>query len=107
MKAGRSLVGLAAVICAVSSAVDSARAAERLDPTGTWTWVRELEGKQAQSVLTLSYKDGKLSGSYKRQGQVVPISKAKFDKNEISFDADREMERPEGARQVQGKAEPR
>ena len=45
-----------------------ATATEKTDPTGTWTWVRALEGQEAQSVLSLSYEDGKLSGSYKRQG---------------------------------------
>jgi len=82
------LVGLAGFVFVVWCVVDSVRAAEKIDPVGTWTWVRELEGQEGQSVLTLSYKDGKLTGFYKRQGQVVPISNAKMDKNEISFDAD-------------------
>jgi hypothetical protein len=63
-------------------------AAEKTDPTGIWTWVRELEGQEAQSVLSLSYKDGKLSGTYKRQGQVVPIANGTLEHNEISFEAD-------------------
>jgi hypothetical protein len=65
-----------------------ATATEKTDPTGTWTWVRALEGQEAQSVLSLSYEDGKLSGSYKRQGQVVLIANGKLEKNEISFEAD-------------------
>ncbi len=88
MNARRSLAWLAALVFAVSCVAGSAWAVERVNPAGTWTWVRELEGQEAQSVLTLSYKDGKLTGFYKRQGRVVPISNAKFDKNEISFDAD-------------------
>jgi len=39
-------------------------------------------------VLQLTYKEGKLTGVYKRMGQVVPISHGKFEKNEVSFDAD-------------------
>ena len=59
----------------VGNSASFARAADKVDPTGTWTWVRELEGQEVQSVLSLTYKEGKLTGSYKRQGQIVPISK--------------------------------
>jgi hypothetical protein len=77
------------VLIAFHFSLDSfATAATKADPTGTWTWVRELEGQEAQSVLSLSYEDGKLSGSYKRQGQVVLIANGKFEKSEISFEAD-------------------
>ncbi len=60
--------------------------ADKIDPSGTWTWVRELEGETNRSVLKLSYKDGKLTGTYKRMGQTVPITNGKFDHAEISFD---------------------
>ncbi len=72
----------------LAPALSPAFAMERVDPSGTWTWVRELEGRQAQSVLKLFYRDGRLTGTYKREGQVVPISRAKLDGNEISFEAD-------------------
>jgi hypothetical protein len=88
MKSRRSWAWMVAVALVISCLVGSASAAERVDPSGKWTWVRELEGQEAQSVLILSYKNGQFTGSYKRQGQIVPISNAKFDKNEISFDAD-------------------
>jgi hypothetical protein len=88
MNSCRSMVSLAALLFLGSCCVEAARAAEKVDPSGTWTWVRELEGQEAQSVLHLSYKAGKLTGVYKRMGQAVPISNGKFDKNEISFDAD-------------------
>jgi hypothetical protein len=83
----RSLALVVAIVgCVLNSSL--VFAAGPVDPTGTWTWVRELEGQEAQSVVSLSYRDGKLTGSYKRQGQVVPISNAKLDKNEVSFEAD-------------------
>lgn len=88
MRSRHFLDWMATLVLMVLCIAGPVGAAERLDPSGTWTWVRELEGQEAQSVLTLSYKDGKLTGSYKRQGQVVPIANAKFEKNEISFDAD-------------------
>ena len=88
MSSPRSLAWIAAFVCVLSWEIGSAPAADRIDPSGTWTWVRELEGQEAQSVLSLTYKDGKLIGSYKRMGGVVPIANGKVDKNEVSFDAD-------------------
>ncbi|HXY35234.1 MAG TPA: hypothetical protein VEI07_13470 [Planctomycetaceae bacterium] len=64
------------------------RADEKSDPTGTWVWSRELEGQLNRSVLKLTNKDGKLTGTYRRSGQTVPISNGKFEKGEISFDAE-------------------
>jgi hypothetical protein len=88
MSSPRSLAWIAAFVCVFSWEIGSAQAADRIDPSGTWTWVRELEGQEAQSVLSLTYKDGKLTGSYKRMGRVVPIANGKVDKNEVCFDAD-------------------
>jgi hypothetical protein len=84
----RSLALIIALVGFASTSAGLIFAADTVDPTGTWTWVRELEGQEAQSVLSLSYREGKLTGSYKRQGQIVPISNAKLDKNEVSFEAD-------------------
>ncbi len=58
------------------------------DPTGTWVWSRELEGESNRSVLKLVNKDGKVTGTYRRSGQTVPISNGKFEKGELSFEAD-------------------
>jgi hypothetical protein len=57
------------------------------DPTGTWVWVREIEGQTNRSVLKLVNKDGKVTGTYRRSGQTVPISNGKFEKGELSFEA--------------------
>jgi hypothetical protein len=88
MNSRRSLAGMVALVFAVSCVSTSVRAAHEVDPSGTWTWVRELEGQEGQSVLRLSYKNGTLTGTYKRSGQAVPISHARLDKNELSFEAD-------------------
>ncbi len=88
MSSPRSLAWIAAFVCVLTWQVGSVQASDRIDPSGTWTWLRELEGQEAQSVLTLNYKEGKLTGSYKRMGRVVPIANGKVDKNEVSFDAD-------------------
>ena len=90
MTSRRSILGFAVLGFVGSFCLGRGLAAEPSDPSGTWTWIRELEGQEAQSVLTLTYKDGELTGFYKRQGQVVPISNAKLDKDKISFDADGE-----------------
>jgi hypothetical protein len=64
------------------------RGEEKIDPTGTWVWSRELEGQVNRSVVKLSDKNGKLTGTYRRGGQTVPISNGKLEKGEISFEAD-------------------
>jgi hypothetical protein len=61
---------------------------EKADPTGTWVWMRELEGQANRSVLKLVNKNGTLTGTYHRSGQTVPISKGKFEKGEVSFEAE-------------------
>jgi autotransporter translocation and assembly factor TamB len=88
MKRRSVFVWAAAVIAFGWVARLAAFADEKLDPTGTWTWNRTLEGQTEQSVLTLSYKDGKLTGSYKRAGQTVPISKGKVENRRISFESE-------------------
>jgi hypothetical protein len=66
----------------------SLRASDTNDPTGTWVWSREIEGETNRSVLKLTNKDGKLTGIYRRSGQTVPISNGKFEKGEITFEAE-------------------
>jgi len=61
---------------------------EKSDPTGTWIWSRELEGQVNRSVLKLTNKDGKLTGTYRRSGQTVPIANGKFEKGNVSFEAE-------------------
>jgi hypothetical protein len=63
-------------------------ASDKNDPTGTWVWSREIEGETNRSVLKLVNKDGKLTGTYRRSGQTVPISNGKFEKNDVSFEAE-------------------
>lgn len=77
------------VTALVGMAPSPGRAAdEKSDVTGTWTWSRELEGQVNRSVLKLTNKDGKVTGTYKRGGQTVPIANGKFEKNELSFEAE-------------------
>jgi hypothetical protein len=78
---------VAGAICAASTSA-TVRAAEINDPTGIWVWSRELEGQLNRSVLKLVNKNGTLTGTYRRSGQTVPIANGKFDKGEISFDAE-------------------
>jgi hypothetical protein len=80
----------ALVAGAICAALPSAtvRAAVGNDPTGIWVWSRELEGQMNRSVLKLVNKNGALTGTYRRSGQTVPISNGKFEKDEISFDAE-------------------
>jgi hypothetical protein len=86
---GRNAVG-PLLACALVGMLTcgSLRADEKNDPTGTWVWSRELEGQTNRSVLKLTNKDGKVTGTYRRSGQTVPISNGKFEKGEVSFEAE-------------------
>lgn len=61
---------------------------DKNDPTGTWIWSRELEGQVNRSVLKLTNKDGKVTGTYRRSGQTVPIENGRFEKGALSFEAE-------------------
>jgi len=82
------LVWLAAFTLFGLFPVGSVSAAEKPNPSGTWTWVREIEGESGRSVLKLVSKDGKLTGTYKRMGQEVPITKGKIDGRKMSFETE-------------------
>jgi hypothetical protein len=89
MMHGRSLAwSLLTLVLAWGPASYSRGADAKNDPTGTWVWSRELEGESNRSVLKLVNKDGKVTGTYRRSGQTVPISNGKFEKGELSFEAD-------------------
>jgi hypothetical protein len=82
------LVWLAAFTLLGLFPVGSVSAADKPNPSGTWTWVRGIEGESGRSVLKLVSKDGKLTGTYKRMGQEVPITKGKIDGRKISFETE-------------------
>lgn len=84
-RAVRVLMACALVAMSIGG---SLRASDKNDPTGTWVWSREIEGETNRSVLKLTNKDGKLTGTYRRSGQTVPISNGKFEKSEVSFEAE-------------------
>jgi hypothetical protein len=84
-RAARMLMACALVAMSIGG---SLRASDKNDPTGTWVWSREIEGETNRSVLKLTNKDGKLTGTYRRSGQTVPISNGKFEKSEVSFEAE-------------------
>jgi hypothetical protein len=84
-RAARMLMACALVAMSIGG---SLRASDKIDPTGTWVWSREIEGEINRSVLKLTNKDGKLTGIYRRSGQTVPISNGKFEKGEVSFEAE-------------------
>ena len=86
---GRSLAWSLLTLALTWAPASYSRGADaKNDPTGTWVWSRELEGESNRSVLKLVNKDGKVTGTYRRSGQTVPISNGKFEKGELSFEAD-------------------
>lgn len=61
-------------------------AAEKVDPSGTWKWKRELDGTEAESVLKLKLDKDKLTGTYTRGEFKSDVLNGKVEGNEISFE---------------------
>jgi len=64
---------------------------QKPDPNGTWIWIRELEGQSAPSMVKLAYKDGKLTGTYKRQSFEFPLQNGKVEGDRVSFDLEADV----------------
>jgi len=65
----------------------SALATYAADPSGTWTWKRQFQDREMVSTMKLEMKDGQLTGTVTGFGdRQNPISNAKFENDEISFD---------------------
>lgn len=79
---------------AVLSTQAQEKKAEKVDPTGTWTWSRPGRdgGPARESTLTLKMEGEKLTGKMSgMQGRETEIKNAKMTADEISFDVTREF----------------
>ena len=66
--------------------VPSLLAADKVDPSGTWKWTREVEGEKVESVLKLKLEKDKLTGRYTRGELKSDVQNAKLDGDKLSFD---------------------
>ena len=61
-----------------------------VDPSGTWRWEHQSLTTQetVKDVLKIKVDDGKVSGTYKGEGEPVEIQDAKIDGDTLSFQFD-------------------
>ena len=82
------LLGMFGLIGAINTAV----AADKDDPTGTWKWKVKFGEKEFDATVKLELKDGKLTGSmpgFGKGAKDTPIEDAKFKDGEVSFSVTR------------------
>jgi hypothetical protein len=80
----------AAVVLAVVSLVSVARGAD--DPTGTWKWETNFNGKTREQTLKLKLDGDKLTGTMLgRDNQETAIDNASFKDGKVSFTVTREF----------------
>ena len=67
--------------------------AEKVDPTGTWTWsAAGRDGQTRQVTLKLKMDGDKLTGTISGRQNETPIEDAKLKENELSFKVTREFQ---------------
>ena len=69
--------------------LSTATAADKDDPTGTWTWKVKFGEKEFDQTLKLELKDGKLTGSIGGGKQATKIEDATFKDGKIAFSVTR------------------
>lgn len=106
----RSLLQLAGCAILVLGAVVQAEAADKNDPTGTWTWTvpGRNGGPDRKSTLKLKLDGEKVTGTLSapgRQGQTseVNIEEGKLKGDEISFNVTREFNNNKFTQKYHGK----
>jgi hypothetical protein len=63
-------------------------AADKDDPTGTWTWKTKFGKREVERTLKIENKDGKVTGTingFGKQAKDTPIDDGKFKDGELSF----------------------
>ncbi len=78
-------------ILAAAAAFLIAAAAHAADPTGSWQWTTKRGDREIKSTLTLSWKDGQLTGSLKSRRNETAIAAGSFKDGAVAFTVTREM----------------
>src|SRR3954447_13566307 len=83
-------IAAAVVVVALVALTSPLRAAD--DPTGTWKWETNFNGKTRENTLKLQMEGDKLTGvMLGRDNQETPISDASYKDGKISFGYTREF----------------
>jgi len=83
---GVVFLGLAVVL-----QTSTVRADKKADPTGTWKWERNFGDNTVQFTLRLDLKGDKVTGTYATSRAKTRIQHGKVDKDQLSFQVDREF----------------
>ncbi len=104
-----SYPALLAVLVSFNSlfaAEDDAAKAGAPDPTGTWKWQRTFNDNDVEFSLNLNWDGKELTGKYSAFNNTSDIERAKFEKDQISFVAQREFNGKQFEVKFDGKVEP-
>ena len=93
------------LICGVFAASLFAVSAFASDPAGVWKWSLATPAGQIETTLTLTSKDGKISGTYSNSYGEIAISNASFTNDLLTFTVDREIDGNKFTLKFQGKVE--
>jgi hypothetical protein len=88
------------------AAEDDAAKSKPADPTGTWKWQRTFNDNDVEFTLQLNWDGKELTGKYSAFDNTSDIERAKFEKDQISFVAQREFNGNEFEVKFDGKVEP-
>lgn len=79
--------------CVLLGGMAVAVAADKADPTGTWKWSQEFNGKKFERTLKLKLEGDKLTGSMPgRKDQETAIEDGAFKDGTVSFQITRERD---------------
>ncbi len=77
-----------ATIIALSSSIVGAQSTT-IDPSGTWRWKYEVDGKTREDFVSIQLEKGEVTGSFLGQHEKpFEIKQAKWKGNQLSFSAD-------------------
>ena len=71
--------------------LNTASAADKDDPTGTWTLKTKLGKKDIEQTLKIENKDGKVTGTITSGKMETKIEDGKFKDGELTFSVTREL----------------
>jgi hypothetical protein len=101
-----SLLIIAISFSSAAAKEDDATKAALADPTGTWKWQRAFNDNDVEFTLKLNWDGKELTGKYSAFNSTSDIERAKLEKDQISFVAQREFNGNEFEVKFDGKVQP-
>jgi hypothetical protein len=101
----RRLVTAALALAVVGLVASAARAADNANPTGTWKWSVERNGRTFESTLKLKVEGDKVTGTIARGTRETKIEDGTYKNGELSFKVTRERNGNKTVTSYTGKVE--